>query len=40
MGLDLASKTKAFYPRILCKVEFLTPEFVREMMADIREGRL
>ena len=40
VGLDLASKTKAFYPRLLCKVEFLTPEFVREMMNDIRRGAL
>jgi hypothetical protein len=39
-GLDLASKTKAFYPRLLCKVEFLTPEYVREVMADIRRGAL
>jgi hypothetical protein len=40
MGLELASKSKAFYPRLLCKFEVLIPEFVREVMNDIRRGAL
>jgi hypothetical protein len=40
VGIELASKSKAFYPRLLCKIEFLTPQFVREKMNDIRRGAL
>jgi hypothetical protein len=40
VGLELASKSKAFCPQILCKIEFLTPEFVRDVMNDIRRGTL
>ena len=37
-GLELASTCKAFYPRLICTFEVLTPEFVREVMNDIRRG--
>jgi hypothetical protein len=36
----LASKSKAFYPRLLCKIEFLTPQFVLEIINDLRRGAL
>jgi hypothetical protein len=40
VGLELASKSKAFYPRLLCKIEFLTPQFVLELIHDLRRGTL